>query len=76
MAGAVYLAHDHMGRREDFARDLAGGVTGKILHLTVDSWIEAPTRMQYEAAYYSYDGYLERTGRGGEGPGNRCGPRE
>lgn len=60
MAGAVYLAHDHMDRLEDFRRDLAGGVTGKILHLTVDSWIEAPTRSQYEATYYSYDGYLER----------------
>ena len=49
-----------MQRAEDFARDIAGGVTGKILHLTVDSWIEAPTREQYEASYFSYDGYLER----------------
>lgn len=56
----VYLAHDHMQRAEDFARDRAGGVSGKILHLTVDSWIEAPTREQYEAAYYPYAGYLQR----------------
>ncbi len=56
----IYLAHDHMQRAEDFARDRAGGVSGKILHLTVDSWIEAPTREQYEAAYYPYPGYLQR----------------
>lgn len=56
----IYLAHDHMQRAEDFARDRAGGVSGKILHLTVDSWIEASTREQYEAAYYPYAGYLQR----------------
>ena len=60
MTGPIYLAHDHMDRAEDFARDIEGGVAGKILHLTVDSWIDAPTREQYEAAYYSYDGFLER----------------
>jgi membrane dipeptidase len=49
-----------MQRAEDFAQDRAGGVSGKILHLTVDSWIEAPTRQQYEAAYYGCDGYLQR----------------
>ena len=56
----VYLAHDHMDRPEDFARDLAGGVAGKILHLTVDAWFDAPTREEYEATYYSCDGFLER----------------
>ena len=40
----VYLAHDHTQRAEDYLRDLQGGVTGKILHLTIDSWIEAPTK--------------------------------
>ncbi len=60
MTTPIYLAHDHMDLAEDFRRDLESGVTGKILHLTIDSWIEAPTREQYEAAYYSYDGYLER----------------
>jgi membrane dipeptidase len=60
MTGPVYIAHDHMDRAEDLARDRVGGIAGKILHLTVDSWIEAPTREQYEAAYYSYDGFLER----------------
>ena len=57
---AIYLAHDHMDRPEDFTRDLAGGVTGKILHLVVDSWFDAPTRDEYEASYYGYDGFLER----------------
>jgi membrane dipeptidase len=56
----AYLAHDHMDRPEDFARDLAGGVAGKILHLTVDAWFDAPTREQYEATYYTEDGFLER----------------
>ena len=56
----VYLAHDHMDRPADFARDLAGGVAGKILHLTVDAWFDAPTREEYEAAYYTDDGFLER----------------
>ena len=60
MTGPIYVAHDHMDRAEDFARDRKGGTAGKILHLTVDSWIEAPTREQYEAAYYSYEGFLER----------------
>ncbi len=60
MTGPVYLAHDHMDRAEDFKRDFAAGVAGKILHLTIDSWIEAPTREEYEAAYYSYDRYMER----------------
>lgn len=60
MAGPIYVAHDHMDRAEDFERDRKGGMAGKILHLTVDSWIEAPTREQYEAAYYSYNGFLER----------------
>ncbi len=56
----VYLAHDHMDRAEDFERDFASGVSGKILHLTIDSWIEAPTREEYDEAYHSYKGYLER----------------
>lgn len=60
MIGPVYLAHDHMDRAEDFRRDFAAGIAGKILHLTIDSWIEAPSREQYERAYYSYEGYLER----------------
>jgi membrane dipeptidase len=56
----IYLAHDHMQRAHDLAQDRRGGVSGKVLHLTVDSWIEAPTREQYEAAYYGYEGYLQR----------------
>src|SRR3972149_981472 len=56
----MYLAHDHMDRAEDFARDIAGGVTGKILHLLVDSWIDAPTRQGYEASYYGSRGFLQR----------------
>lgn len=60
MTGPIFLAHDHMDRAEDFKRDLDSGIAGKILHLTIDSWIEAPTREEYEQAYYSYDGYLER----------------
>ena len=56
----VYLAHDHMDREEDFARDLAGGVAGKILRLTVDAWLDAPTREEYEASYYGDDGHLQR----------------
>ena len=57
---AIYLAHDHMDRPEDFARDLAGGITGEILHLAVDSWFDAPTRDEYESSDYGYDGFLER----------------
>jgi membrane dipeptidase len=49
-----------MDRAEDFERDRAGGVTGKILHLVVDSWFDAPTRELYEASYYGYDGFLQR----------------
>ncbi len=60
MTGLIFLAHDHMDRVEDFARDRKGGVTGKILHLTVDSWFDAPTREEYEANYYRTDGFLER----------------
>jgi membrane dipeptidase len=56
----IYLAHDHMDRAEDFARDLAGGVSGKVLHMVVDSWFDAPTREQYEASYYGYAGFLQR----------------
>ncbi len=56
----VYLAHDHMDREEDFARDLAGGVAGRILHLTVDVWLDAPTREEYEASYYGDDGHFQR----------------
>ena len=56
----VFLAHDHMVRAEDFERDIAGGVSGKILHMVVDSWLDAPTREEYEASYYGYEGYLER----------------
>ncbi len=56
----TYLAHDHTQRAQDLAQDRAGGVSGKILHLTVDSWIEAPTREQFEKSYYPYEGYLQR----------------
>ena len=56
----VYLAHDHMQRPEDYLRDLEGGVTGKIVHLTVDSWIDAPSQAEYDHAYYSYDGFRDR----------------
>lgn len=56
----VYLAHDHMQRLEDYQRDLDGGVSGKIVHLTVDSWIDAPTQEDYDNSYDSYDGYRDR----------------
>lgn len=57
---ATWLAHDHLFWPEDFERDLSGGVTGKIVHLSVDGWIEAPTREQYEAAYYTDQGFFHR----------------
>ncbi|MBI4306707.1 MAG: membrane dipeptidase, partial [Chloroflexi bacterium] len=56
----VYIAHDHMDRPEDYARDLSGGVAGKIVHLLVDGWIDAPSRELYEATYYTYEGFLQR----------------
>jgi membrane dipeptidase len=56
----VYLAHDHMQRAEDFARDIDGGVSGKIVHLTIDSWIDAPTKEEYDKAYNSYEGFRDR----------------
>ena len=56
----VFLAHDHMQRAEDFQRDLDGGVSGKIVHLTVDSWIDAPTKEGYDHAYDSYDSFRDR----------------
>ncbi len=56
----VYLAHDHMQRGEDYLRDIDGGVSGKIVHLTVDSWIDAPTQEAYDEAYDSYDGFRDR----------------
>ena len=57
---SLYLAHDHMYRAEDFARDFAGGVGLKIVHLGVDAWIEAPSVRDYEAAYYVNTGFLAR----------------
>jgi membrane dipeptidase len=56
----VFLAHDHMQRAEDFQQDLHGGVSGKIVHLTIDSWIDAPTLEEYDHAYDSYDGFRDR----------------
>lgn len=56
----IYLAHDHTDRLEDLKRDHAAGVTGKILHMLVDAWIDAPTPEQYEASYFGYDGFVER----------------
>jgi membrane dipeptidase len=56
----VFLAHDHMQRAEDFQRDLDGGVSGKIVHLTIDSWIDAPTKEEYDHAYDSYEGFRDR----------------
>ncbi|HIM59417.1 MAG TPA: hypothetical protein EYM41_02340 [Dehalococcoidia bacterium] len=56
----VYLAHDHMQRPEDYLRDLEGGVSGKIVHLTVDAWIDAPSQEEYDHAYHSYDGFRDR----------------
>ena len=56
----IYLAHDHMDRLEDLKRDHGAGVSGKILHMLVDAWIDAPTREQFEASYFGYDGFTER----------------
>ena len=56
----VWLAHDHLYWPEDFVRDRRGGIAGKVLHLSADGWIEAPTREQYEAAYYSSAGFFKR----------------
>ncbi len=56
----VYLAHDHMQRPEDYLRDLEGGVSGKIVHLTIDAWIDAPSQEEYDSAYHSYDGFRDR----------------
>jgi membrane dipeptidase len=49
-----------MQRPEDYLQDLESGVSGKIVHLTVDSWIDAPTQLQYNEAYDSYDGFRDR----------------
>ena len=56
----VFLAHDHMQKPEDYAQDLSVGVTGKIIHLTIDGWIDAHTQEEYDHAYHSYDGFRER----------------
>lgn len=56
----VFLAHDHMQKPDDYAQDLSGGVTGKIVHLTIEGWIDAPTQEEYDHAYHSYDGFRER----------------
>lgn len=56
----VYLAHDHMQRPEDYKRDLEGGVSGKILHMTIDSWIDAPSQQEYDDSYSSYAGFRDR----------------
>ena len=56
----IYLAHDHMSRYEDLLQDKTAGVSGKILHLTVDGWIDAPTRSLYNETYNTYDGFFER----------------
>ena len=56
----VYLAHDHMQRPDDYLRDRRGGVSGKILHLTIDSWIDAPSREEYDRVYKSYTGFHDR----------------
>ena len=49
-----------MQRPNDYLRDLRGGVSGKILHLTIDSWIDAPSREDYDRAYGSYIGFHDR----------------
>ena len=49
-----------MQRPEDYLRDLEGGVSGKIVHLTVDAWIDAPSQEEYDHAYHSYDGFRDR----------------
>ena len=49
-----------MQRPEDYLRDLEGGVSGKIVHLTVDTWIDAPSQQEYDDAYNSYDGFRDR----------------
>ena len=49
-----------MQRPEDYLRDLEGGVAGKIVHLTVDSWFGATTQDEYDHSYHGYDGFRDR----------------
>lgn len=56
----IYIAHDHMNRYEDFIQDIGGGVKGKILHLTLDGWIDAPNKSSYVNTYDNYEGFYER----------------
>ena len=54
----VLLAHDHMVRAEDFRRDLAGGVTAKVVQATVSGRAFADTRAEFERSLYSTEGYM------------------
>ncbi len=54
----VLLAHDHMVRAEDFRRDLAGGVTAKVVQATVSGRAFANNRAEFERSLYSTEGYM------------------
>ena len=54
----VLLAHDHMVRAEDFRRDLAGGVTAKVVQATVSGRAFADNRAEFERSLYSTEGYM------------------
>ena len=52
------LAHDHMVRAEDLRRDLAGGVTAKVVQATVSGRAFADDRAEFERSLYSTEGYM------------------
>ena len=56
----IFLAHDHMRNKDDILRDIKSGVSGKILHLELDGWIDAPSKEIYKKTYNSSHGFYER----------------
>ena len=54
----VVLAHDHMVRAEDLRRDIAGGVTAKVVQATVSGRAFSDSRAEFERSLYSTEGFM------------------
>ena len=54
----VVLAHDHMVRAEDLRRDIAGGVTAKVVQATVSGRAFSDRRAEFERSLYSTEGFM------------------
>lgn len=57
----IITSHDHIPPAADLDQLKQGGLTTQLVHISVDSMLDAPDRETYLASLYQYEGWCKRT---------------